>query len=252
MELQAVADQIRERGWGLAAITIDEPPVLARFASERRLTYPLFGGKKAIAAVGLTDPRFANDPKRAGAPHPVIYLLDANGRITARFFEEEQVSLASVLARLGIETKGGAAQAQSSSSPSADVRIWLPDVQVSPGATVSIAFDITPKAGMHLYAPGDHSYTPVTVSVNPKDGIAPRAVSLPPGTPYTFEPLNETVNVFARAFTAFQDIRVMPDVAGSDLFVRGRLEYQACDDVVCYPAHRVSFEVSWRVNRPQR
>jgi hypothetical protein len=254
VELQNVAHQIRERGWGLAAITIDAPPVLARFVSERGLTYPLFGGKQAIAAAGLTDPRFAEDPARAGAPHPVIYLLDAKGRITARFFEEERVSLASVLARLGIETKGGAPQAHS--SPSADVRIWLPDGQVNPGATVSIAFDITPKPGMHLYAPGDHSYTPVTVSIDPGDGITPQAVSLPlslpPGTPYTFTPLNETVNVFARAFTAFQDIRVMPDAAGPDLSVRGRLQYQACDDAVCYPAHRVPFEVSWRVNRQDR
>ena len=38
------------------------------------------------------------------------------------------------------------------------VNTSISDAQVSAGGKVTVTFDITPKRGMHVYAPGKHDY----------------------------------------------------------------------------------------------
>jgi hypothetical protein len=246
VQLQEFAGDLAAQGWGLAAITIDTPEVLARFARERQLSYSLYSGKNLIADARLVDPGFDADPARAGAPHPVIYLLDPKGRITARFYESERMTLRSALARTGVVTSQ---EGQLSPGKVADIRIWLPDAEVRAGQTVSIAFDIKPKPGMHVYAPGQHSYTPLSVQLAPNDLVQPRTTDLPPSVPYTYVPLNETVPVYKDPVTAFKNLQMKSALSGSTVKVSGQLEFQACDDIMCYPVQRIPFSVQWPIAR---
>ena len=63
---------------------------------------------------------------------------------------------------------------------------------------------------------------------------------------YHFVPLDERVEVYQKSFTLVQDLTVLatPEVqkqlAGqTTLTVAGQLEYQACDDKVCYAPTKV-------------
>jgi hypothetical protein len=67
------------------------------------------------------------------------------------------------------------------------------------------------------------------------------AMKYPPSQIYSFKPLNERVPVYEKASTLLQDIELdgtpqaQAAVRGRDsVTVRGSLEYQACDDKVCF------------------
>ena len=244
VELQEFATRLQQRGWRPSAVTIDAPEILERFASDRLIRFPLFSGREAIASLGLKDPRFDADLQRKGAPFPVIYLLGPDGRITERFFDDERVSIKAILARPGVIEAAGAAEVR---NPLAIVRVWSPDTTTPSGTTVTIAFDIAPAAGIHLYAPGNHTYGAVTVRVDATAHVTASRLALPKPVPYTFKPLNETVPVYKQAFTAFQEVRVADGVMDGAFVVSGLLEFQGCDDALCYPPQRVPFSVRFNV-----
>jgi hypothetical protein len=115
----------------------------------------------------------------------------------------------------------------------------------APGSKVSLLVDVTPKAGVHVYAPGSDDYIAVDVKLNPSPTITPGKVQYPKSTIMTFA--NEKVAVFASAFQLAQDITLDKSVKpGETVVVAGKVTYQACDDRVCYPPE--SAPVSWTVN----
>jgi hypothetical protein len=118
---------------------------------------------------------------------------------------------------------------------------------------VALFLDIVPKPKMHVYAPNQKDYIPVTVTL--ERGAAFRA--MPPVFPtpekYFFAPLKETQLVYSKPFRIVQPVTVM-DVpalraAGqgppSTFTIAGKLRYQACDDAICYFPKEVP--VSWTV-----
>ena len=70
---------------------------------------------------------------------------------------------------------------------------------------------------------------------------------------YFFKPLNERVPVFQKPFTLIQDIVVegTPEAQAAlrdknSLTIAGTLEYQACDDKICY--NPASVPLTWTLN----
>ncbi len=119
------------------------------------------------------------------------------------------------------------------------------------GTRISIAVDITPKPGMHVYAPGG-KYRAVAVRLQPDPFIRIHDLVYPEAQTYFFEPLKEYALVYSGPFRLALDITV-GDAAGqktqarapSRLTLEGTLEYQACDHEYCYlPA---SAPLQWTV-----
>jgi len=79
--------------------------------------------------------------------------------VKARFFEEthrERQTAASMLVALG--TGSGPENASTITTDHVEIRAWATDQQVRPGTKVSLVLDMTPRARMHLYAPGNRQY----------------------------------------------------------------------------------------------
>ena len=120
--------------------------------------------------------------------------------------------------------------------------------EVAPGKSVTVAFDVAPKRTMHVYAPGDHDYQVVTVSVDARPWLKVQPLAYPASEIYHFKELNEKVEVYSKPFTLRQEVTLLstPEarkaLAGSSrVTVSGHLEYQACDDKVCYSPKKVPF-----------
>ena len=117
--------------------------------------------------------------------------------------------------------------------------------EVTPGKPVSIAFDVTPKRNMHVYAPGKHDYQVITVKIDPQPWMKVAATNYPPSEIYHFKELDEKVETYGKPFTLVQDVTVLNTadakkaLAASPIKLSGRLEYQACDDKVCYAPTKV-------------
>src|SRR5437667_284394 len=110
---------------------------------------------------------------------------------------------------------------------------------VAPGNRFSIAFDVTPKPRIHVYAPGASGYRVVGVTITPQPFVRVLPLEYPKSEIYFFKPLNERVPVYAKPFTLVQELvleghpEAQAALRGKDsVTVTGALDYQACDDQV--------------------
>jgi len=118
------------------------------------------------------------------------------------------------------------------------------DVSGKAGEKLALFVDVTPKPGMHVYAPGNADYIPITVKLNPATEIKAGKVAYPKSEVMTLA--DEKVSVFQKPFRLTQDVTLEKSAkVGSTISVAGTVQYQACDDKVCYPPE--SAPVSWAV-----
>jgi DsbC/DsbD-like thiol-disulfide interchange protein len=114
------------------------------------------------------------------------------------------------------------------------------------GEKLSLVVEITPNPGIHVYAPGAKDYLPVKLTVKPQPELKVGKLTYPKSEMVHFAALNETVPVYQKPFKLLQDITVAkPLQAGSTASVSGTLDFQACDDQVCFIPESVP--VSWTV-----
>lgn len=127
---------------------------------------------------------------------------------------------------------------------------------VAPGTSLTVSLDVTPRREMHVYAPGKHDYQVVRLSIAPQPWLRAEPVQYPPSDTYYFEPLDETVEVYSKPFTLSRRVTVLdtPEarkaLAGrSSIELAGALEYQACDDKVCYSPAKVPLRFTLTIGR---
>jgi peroxiredoxin len=289
VELQDRLEELRAEGLGVAAISYDSREILAEFSRRRGITYPLLSdvGSKTITAYGIlntiaaeafgpkrSDPAIAaaarkyvtvrpiapaapanEDTHEVGTPFPGTFIVDRHGRVTSRFFEDfyrERNTAANIMLKLGLKPNSTVGARGSTAHLSFNAH--QTNQHVSIGSRFSVAVDVEPRPGMHVYAPGasDMGYRAVALIISPQPFVRTLPVQYPASETYFFEPLDERVPVYQKPFTVMQELVIdaSPDSAAglrkiSELTLSGRLNYQACDDRVCFdPA---SVPLSWTV-----
>ena len=279
MELQGRIDELRRTGIHVAGISYDSQELLADFSKRHGITFPLLSdvGSATIRRYGILntvveealganskDPAVradlqmyltAGEPaeRHRGIPFPGTFMVDRQGRVTSRFFEDyywERNTVSNMLLRLG--TGGTPVQATQASTMHLDLKTYPSDATVALGTRFSIAADIAPKHGMHVYAPGASNYRVVTLNLVPQPHVRMTAARYPAAETYFFKPLNERVQVYQKPFTLLVDVVAEATAEGrkalagtSELVITGTLEYQACDDRICYNPQ--SIPVTWKV-----
>lgn len=130
------------------------------------------------------------------------------------------------------------------------------DTQAAPGKHVSLAFDITPKKSMHVYAPGKHDYQVITITVDPQPWLKAQPTAYPPSEIHDFKELNEKVEVYSKPFKLVRDLNILSSLEAKKALaatpsptITGNVEYQACDDKVCYAPKKVPFKFALDVRR---
>lgn len=280
MELQERFEELQAEGLGVAAISYDKEEVLAAFAESRGVKdVPLlsdddsaviraFGIYNHVAEEGLgpnaEDPDVKADVLRyvavfgasqvvVGTPFPGTFVVDREGRVTSRFFEEfyrERNTAANIMLKLGSPLSGIAGS--SGETAHLEINASQSDPAIGVGSRFHLALDITPKPGMHVYAPGagDSGYRVIGLALDAPSFLRVLPPEYRESEVYYFEPLDERVPVYQEPFRLVQEVVVEGDQESSAqlaeidaLTLTGRLDYQACDDRVCYdPA---SVPLSW-------
>jgi peroxiredoxin len=277
VELQGRHQELQAQGLGLATISYDSREVLAAFSKQHGITYPMLSdqGSATIKRYGILntvvadalgpnkdDPAVKADVQKyisvvnpsammEGVAFPGTFMLDRQGRVTSRFFEDfyiERNTVSSVMKRLGV---GGAAVAGTKiSTEHLELTTYPSDSAVAPGNRFAIGFDITPKRGMHVYAPGASNYRVISVKLAEQPFVRALAPKYPQSEIYHFKPLDERVPVYQKPFTLVQEIVLEGDLKAQAAFkgkdsvtINATLEYQACDDRICY--NPVSLPLSW-------
>ncbi len=255
MELQGRYDDIRKQGLGLVSITYDPPETLKKFADSRGITFPLVSdpGSAIIKRYGLFNATVDPQTRAYGIPHPGTFILDPKGVVVARFFEDayqERYTAATILATLGTTSPGTPVTANTNHL---SLAATISDTVAAPGHRLTIVAQVTPRPTMHLYAPGQHDYQVVQLTLDPQPWLRLHDTVYPASEIYHFKPLDERVEVYSKAFRLQRDVTFlatpeMQKLLGSmpSATITGALEYQACDDKVCFNPARVpiSFTVT--------
>ncbi len=277
MELQTRVEDIRKQGLGLAVISYDPQETLAAFAKQREITFTMLSdpASATIKRYGILNPvpewaigPGSSDPavqaevqkyvsvvrpneRMVGIAFPGTFVLDRQGRVTSRFFEDfyiERNTVSSILMRLG--GRNGTVTATKISTTHFDLTTYPSDWVVAPGNRISLALEVKPRPRMHIYAPGAKDYRVIALKLDQQPFVRPLAMKYPASEIYHFRPLDERVPVFQKPFALVQELIVegtpqaQAAFRGKDsLTLTGTLEYQACDDKICYsPA---SIPMSW-------
>ena len=132
------------------------------------------------------------------------------------------------------------------------VNTSISDGEAAAGKKLALTFDITPKRGMHVYAPGKHDYQVIAVKIDPQPWLKVAPTTYPPSEIYHFKELDEKVETYGKPFKLVQEVTILSTaaakkaLAASPVKLSGKLEYQACDDKVCYAPAKipVSFELT--------
>jgi hypothetical protein len=133
-----------------------------------------------------------------------------------------------------------------------EIRTQVREDSVAPGAAFALVLNITPRSRIHVYAPGATDYRVIELEMTPVHGVTFRPVQFPPAEIYEFVPLNERIPVYQKPFQLIQSVTVDASSAnagqrrdGDSLTIKAALNYQACDDRICFPP--VSVPLSWTV-----
>jgi len=271
VELQERFEELQAEGLGVAAISYDSEEVLAAFAERHGIKdVPLlsdddsaairaFGIYNHVAEEGLgpnaDDPVVKADVKRyvavfgavpnvVGTPFPGTFIVDREGRVTSRFFEEfyrERNTAANIMLKLGMPVSGVAGS--SGETAHLEINASQSDPTIIVGNRFHLALDVAPKPGMHVYAPGadDLGYRVIGLTLEAPEFLRLLPLQYPASEIYHFEPLDERVPVYQRPFRLVQEVVAKGDQESEEqlseltaLTLTGRLDYQACDDRVCF------------------
>jgi DsbC/DsbD-like thiol-disulfide interchange protein len=230
-------------------------PVLADFARRRGITFPLLSdeGSRTITAYGLLNTTVAPANKtQYGIPFPGTFIVDRDGTVTWRVFEtayQERDTISSTIVRLGGKLDTTATKI---AAPHLDVTTFTTDRTVAPGTHFSIVLEVKPRRGIHVYAPGVTGYRPIALTIAAQPGVLVREAQLPKPADYYFKPLDEHVNVYMGPFRIVQDVAIDAsrevEAMLKDrrrLTIQATLDYQACDDKICFNPQSVP--MSWTV-----
>jgi hypothetical protein len=257
VELEEHRPQFAAQGLGICTISYDSIEVLAHFAARKGITFPMLSdpNSEIIRQFGIfNDTISETDARQYGIPHPGTFLVDEQGIVRHKFFEEKyvhRVTMASILAHgLGLAP---AARASSVQADHATVTITATEDRIRPGNRFTLIVDVAPAPGAHLYAPGAerYGYHPLALTIEPPPNATVYPARLPATETIEFPTIGESVPAYTRAVRILADVALgsrqdlAEALAAGSLTIRGRLALQVCDEAECYPPQEIP--VTWEM-----
>jgi Thiol:disulfide interchange protein DsbD, N-terminal len=135
--------------------------------------------------------------------------------------------------------------AQSLLAPKSTVQHVTATASVVRGAdgSVTLALDVTPNPRIHVYAAGAKDFTPVSLILTPQPAVTPGKPVYPKAdVAAAFG--SDDAPAYSKTFRVAQPVTLKGGSA-KELTISGALNYQACDDRICYPVS--SLPVTWTI-----
>jgi peroxiredoxin len=270
--------QLHDKGIGLATVSYDPVETLATFGKQHNITFPMLSdtGSAVIKRFGILNPvpEWALGPDKddpavqaevrkyvsvvrpnaamVGIAFPGTFMLDPQGRVKQRFFEDfyiERNTVANLLLKLGGQPDATVAGTKISTAHM-EITTYPSSAAIAPGDRFSLMLEVAPHSKIHVYAPGAKSYRVISLEIEPNPQFRVLPLHYPPSETYLFKPLNERVPVFQKPFRLVQEVvlegtpQAQAALRGKeDVSIKGSLEYQACNDRECF--NPLSVPLAW-------
>ena len=233
------------------AISYDTPEVIRHAAERLKISNPLLAdtNTEIIRAFGILNTNIPEDHEWYGVPFPGMYIVDTDGIVQSKYFEEdhrERYTANSILTREYGVSGGRRVEVQ---TDHLKLTAYPSENSVRGGNRITLVIDVELPEKMHLYAPGVEGYKAAVFSIDENPLLRPHGAEFPEAEILHLPAINERVPVFEHEVRITQDVTVSPRARGPQLIVSGSFEYQACDDKICYLPTTVPFDFEIGVER---
>jgi peroxiredoxin len=234
-------------GVAVFAISYDPVETLARFAEERRITFALLSdaGSRTIERLGLLNRHVAEQQayydmpvqeRHEGIPYPGAFLLDPEGRVVEKVFEQSYRVRPSGSLLLQDLTGLDAEPVVSARAKAWSVQVaaWLDTATYRPYQRLRVHAAVRVEPGLHVYGvPVPEGYVPLRIELAPFEGLIAEPATLPAPQPFRMEGLDERFVVYEGTVRAAIPFRIEPML--DEAILRVLVRYQSCSASVCNP-----------------
>ena len=252
MQLERKREQLERQGYGIAAVTFDSPETLQHFADRVGIGYPLLADTDSavIRRFGLLNETVPKDHAFFGMAVPGEFLVDPQGRVLAKSFEEDYRDR-STAGRTLVRVLGAGPNGRTSriEGPRYTLSVWASDEIVRGGNVITLVLDLDLKPKMHVYAPGVEGYIPIQWSMDAPEGVEVKQAQYPESESLHLPAIGETVPVYEGKARLTRDVQLgQPEDLENSLDAEGKLRLagalrlQVCDDKVCYLPEELDLE----------
>jgi hypothetical protein len=244
-------------GVALFAISYDSVEVLAKFSQTHGIQYPLLAdeGSHAIRRLGLFNEDvyehhaaygIAKRDMFWGVPYPGAFLLDEDGRVLQKRFQqsyrERETGTAILEHGFGGTSSLPKVQVQARDEEDITVQASLESDTYRWFQKLWLTVELNLAPGLHVYGqPIPEGYIPLTVSVALLDGLEVGSATFPAPHPYRVEGLEEEFFVYEG------DVRIAVPLTftkeGDDQTLQVTVGYQACNDSGCFAPQTMSLQL---------
>ena len=258
MQLQQNLDGFTKAGIRVFAISYDSVEVLAAFAEEFSIAFPLLSdqGSVVMQHFGILNTLIRPDEDYYGIPFPGVYAVGEDGAVTEKVFYRYyrvRPSAQSVLKDLfDVEFDTGGDPYVEAAGEGARVSAVLAADSLVFMQRAPLYVRITLDAGLHVYrGPVPEGFVATEVTVTGPEGLVVEAPAFPDahpfrveGIPHTFQVMDGTVEIEVPISWTLNEGETVP----LEIMVR----YQACDDHQCFVPRTVELHLDVPVGRLYR
>jgi Disulphide bond corrector protein DsbC/AhpC/TSA family len=269
VELQRSLPDFERQHIAIFAISYDSVDALQGFADKFGITYALLSdeGSQVIRELGVLNDRvdeqhaaygIARQDRHRGLPYPGVFLLDAQGRVMQKRFQQsyrERETGAGILAQGFGATSSVHGPEAHGQSEGVKVRASLDSETYRFFQRLWLTVELTIEPGVHVYArPIAEGYIPLSVDVAPIAGMIMGTPAWPTPQPCRVEGLDE--EFFAYEGQLRLTLPVTLTEEGDDQMLEVIVRYQACRATDCFLPSTVRLELPLKaadhVERPRR
>jgi peroxiredoxin len=250
-ELEQHQEAFHKLGLGVAAVSNDSTTILKDFAGRAAIHFPLLSDSdsKTIRSLHIVNGDAAQGVARLG-----WFVLNARGAIVAKYFEEDSsqsYTSAGILFHQFGWTPPGPTRTVEGKQITAT--LGASNTTVAPGQRVALTLDIDLQPNLHVYAPGVDNYIPIEWKMDDSATAQVHAPVFPHAEKLYLKAINETVPAYTSHFRLTRDITIPAEdklkaaVDAGHFAVDSTLNYQACDDRLCYFPQKMRLQWTFEV-----
>ena len=248
-------EEFAAAGIKVISLSYDEQDALADFREAYDITYPLLSDPDSIVIreFGILNTLIGEDEHPwFGIPFPGAYVIDSEGLITHKFFENN------LAIRVGPEillraSQGETVEMVGAEREAPEETIWnvrLDGDRLAPSLIKDLVARIDVPKGRHLYAdPAPESNVPVALILDHNPQIVTKDLVKPDSHSLTLAGTGEVIEVYEGAVEIRLPITVNTNLGEAttepqQITIEGDLAWQTCDDEVCDLPRRERFSVT--------
>jgi peroxiredoxin len=256
IQLQAAKARFEKQGIKLAGISYDNAEILKYFSGRRNIEFPLLSDpdSKIIRTYQVLNSEAVGP--NAGMARPGYFFIDPKGVIREKFFEakyRERLTGNTLLSKLFPEL--GEEVSDKVDAPHLQLSVGQSDRIAVPGNLVTLTAEVRLPQDVHVYAPGATGYKIIKLAIDSMPDFEIHKASYPAAKTLYLPAIKESVPVFEGTFRIRQELKVnsMAEFSGAlgtdgkKVTVKGNLEYQACDNEICFLPTAVPVEWQFQI-----